>query len=254
MFAVFRACIFSRNPVYYSQNHWRGKRLGVTIFAGHYGSGKTTVAVNYVLELRKQAPGLRKQAPGLLALCDMDIVNPYFRTADHAKLLAENGVELISSAYANSGVEAVWYPTQAARVFDDPGLDSVVDLGGDDCGALALGRYAARIEGRKDIRLLMVVNPCRPLTRDVGGLLQIKREIENVAGIPFAGMVNNTNLGGDTTAALITGCFGLVREMSRALGLPFARTAIPAEIPLEVPADLGKRLDITRYPNRFGFN
>jgi len=27
---------------------------------------------------------------------------------------------------------------------------------------------------------------------------------------------------------------------------------VPAELPLAVPADMGERLDIVRYPNRFG--
>ena len=219
--------------------------MAITIFAGHYGSGKTNLAVNYALELRKQVAGA-------LVLCDMDIVNPYFRTADYAKLLAERGIELISSSYANSNVEAVWYPTRAARVFDDAALTSIIDLGGDDCGALALGRYAARIKGRGDVNLLMAVNPCRPLTRDVGGLLQIKHEIEKAAGIRFSGMVNNTNLGEGTTADIVKEHMGLVREMSRALALPIVITAIPATIPLEVPATFGRRLDIVRYPNRFG--
>jgi len=218
---------------------------GITIFAGHYGSGKTTAAVNYALKLRRGASGP-------VVLCDMDIVNPYFRTADYADMLADHGIELISSSFANSNVEAVWYPTQAARVFDDPGLTSVIDLGGDDCGALALGRYAGRMQGREDIRLLLVVNPCRPLTRDAESLRQTAKEIEAAARLKFIGIVNNTNLGGDTTAELIADHMGLVREMSRALALPVAITTIPARLPLEVPGDMGERLDIVRYPNRFG--
>jgi len=218
---------------------------GITIFAGHYGSGKTTVAVNYALELRRSVGGP-------VALCDMDIVNPYFRTADYADMLAERGVELISSPYANSNVEAVWYPTQAARVFDDPDLTSVIDLGGDDCGALALGRYAGQMRGRGDIRLLMVINPCRPLTRDAESLRQIRKEIEAAARLTFAGVVNNTNLGDNTTAELILDYVALIREMSRALELPVVLTAIPMELEPELPADMGRRLDIVRYPNRFG--
>jgi len=146
------------------------QKAKITIIAGHYGSGKTTVAVNYAIAL--------KRAHESVALCDMDIVNPYFRTADHARLLAGAGVELISSPYANTNVEMPWAPVDALRVFDDPSLTSVVDLGGDDCGALAIGRYAERLQNRGDIALLMVVNPYRPLTRDLDSLCAVRREIE----------------------------------------------------------------------------
>jgi len=217
----------------------------ITIFAGHYGSGKTTAAVNYALKLRGQTAGA-------VALCDMDIVNPYFRTADYAALLAVNGIELISSSFANTNVEMPWLPTQAVRVFDDPALTSIIDLGGDDCGALALGRYAEQMKGRDDIRLLLVVNPCRPLTRDIAGLRQVKQEIEAAAGLKFTGIVNSTNLGEDTTAELVTEQMPLLRELAQALGLPVVFTAVPAELPLKVPADMGERLDTVRYPNRFG--
>ena len=217
----------------------------VTIFAGHYGSGKTTAAVNYAMKLRGQIDGA-------VALCDMDIVNPYFRTADYAALLAEHGIELISSSYANTNVEMPWLPTQAVRVFDDPALTSIIDLGGDDSGALALGRYAEQMKGRDDINLLLVVNPCRPMTRDIAGLMQVRQEIEAAAGLAFTGIVNSTNLGEDTTAELITEQMPLLRELSQTLGLPVVLTAVPAELPLAVPADMGERLDIVRYPNRFG--
>ena len=43
----------------------------VTLFAGHYGSGKTNIAVNYAKLLA--AKGLA------VTLADLDIVNPYFR-------------------------------------------------------------------------------------------------------------------------------------------------------------------------------
>jgi tripartite-type tricarboxylate transporter receptor subunit TctC len=126
----------------------------------------------------------------------MDIVNPYFRTADYAKLLAEHGIELISSSYANSNVEAVWYPTQAARVFDDPGLTSVIDLGGDDCGALALGRYAGRMQGRDDIRLLLVVNPSGP-AKNLTGLIGYARSKPGALSFASAGVGSVSHLAGE---------------------------------------------------------
>ena len=216
----------------------------ITIFAGHYGSGKTTAAVNYAMALARVCPRV--------ALCDMDIVNPYFRTADCADILAGAGVELISSRYVNTNVEMSCLPTQLPRVFDDPTLTSVIDLGGDDCGALALGRYAGRIQGRGDIALWMVVNACRPLTRDVDALLSIKAEIETAAHVPFTGLVNSTNLGLETTPETIAASFPLMRQLRDALALPIVMTAVREDIPLAVPEDMGPRFDVRCWGNRFG--
>ena len=69
----------------------------VTLFAGHYGSGKTNIAVNYALHLAREG----KQ----VAIADLDIVNPYFRTKDSAKVLEQAGVSLISPQFANTNVD-----------------------------------------------------------------------------------------------------------------------------------------------------
>ena len=220
----------------------------ITIFAGHYGSGKTTVAVNYAMALARTCPRV--------ALCDMDIVNPYFRTADCARMLAGAGVDLIHSPYANTNVEFYLPPEQARRAFDDPGLTSVMDLGGDDCGAMALGRYAGLLDelrGRgEDYALLMVVNACRPLTRDADSLREIKNEIEAAAHVGFTGLVNNTNLGPETTPETVAASFPLLRALRETLALPVVMTAVRADIPLAVPEDLGPRFDVLCYGNRFG--
>jgi len=216
----------------------------ITILAGHYGSGKTTVAVNYAMALAK--------AHDRVALCDMDIVNPYFRTADHAQRLAGAGVELISSAFANSNLEAVWAPVEILRVFDEPGLVSVIDLGGDDCGALAIGRYAERLQSRDDVALWMVVNPYRPLTRDLDSLRGIRREIEVSAKLRFTGLVNNANLGVETSAEIIEASFPLMRSLSEDLALPIVMTAVRRDIALDVPPEMGGRFEVECWGNRFG--
>jgi len=216
----------------------------ITIFAGHYGSGKTTAAVNYAMALARRLPSV--------ALCDMDIVNPYFRTADCARTLAGAGVELVSSPYANTGVELYLPPEQAMRAFDDASLTSVIDLGGDDCGAKALGRYAARIRDRGDVALLMVVNAYRPLTRDAASLRVIKEEIEAAGHVPFTGLVNNTNLGAETTPEIVAGSFALLRELRESLALPIVMTTVREDIALTVPEDMGPRFDVVCYGNRFG--
>jgi len=221
-----------------------GNLQKITIIAGHYGSGKTTFAVNYAMALRREYERV--------ALCDMDIVNPYFRTADHAQILEDAGVELISSPFANTNVEMPWAPVEVLRVFDDPALCSVIDLGGDDQGAMALGRYAKKLVGR-DAELWMVVNPYRPLSRNMEDLRVIQQEIEAACKLRFTGLVCNPNLGEETTPELIAASFPLMREISVAFGLPVVKTAVQRGTEVEVPPELGELFELECYGNRFGF-
>lgn len=163
----------------------RPKRM--TLFAGHYGSGKTNIAVNYALCLAGQ--GLP------VTIADLDIVNPYYRTKDSMAELEAAGVRLISSAFANTNVDVPAIPQQMYAVTEDKSRYAVLDIGGDDRGALALGRYTPAILEEGDYEMLFVANRSRPLTADPASAIEVMREIEKAGGIAFTGLVNNTNLG-----------------------------------------------------------
>lgn len=190
----------------------------ITIFAGHYGSGKTNLAINYAVWL--------KQTKQNVVVCDLDIVNPYFRTADAMEFLKEKGIELVSSDYANTNVDVPSIPAGAQAVFDNRNVCAVIDLGGDDRGALALGRYAGNIIDENDYEMLLVVNRYRPLTRDIESLAEIRGEIEASAGVAFTGLVNNSNLGAETTVEDVRGTFEFAEELSGKLNLPVKMTAV----------------------------
>ena len=146
----------------------------ITVFAGHYGSGKTTVAVNYAVSL--------KNAGKNVSICDVDIVNPYYRVHDFKPLLESHGVEVISSDFANTNLDVPAVPAGMRAVFDRPERHFVIDLGGDERGALALGQYNDLLNSEKSMEMLMVVNPYRPMSADVAGLREIKDEIEAACG------------------------------------------------------------------------
>ena len=131
------------------------KRL--TLFAGHYGSGKTNIAVNYALKLAAEG----KQ----VCIADLDIVNPYFRTKDSAAVLEAAGVHLISPQFANSNVDLPALPAEAYRLVTDRSTYGIMDIGGDDRGAYALGRYVPGILEENNYRMVFVANASRPLTR-----------------------------------------------------------------------------------------
>ena len=192
------------------------KRL--TLFAGHYGSGKTNIAVNYALLLAKEG---KKVCIG-----DLDIVNPYFRTKDSAKVLADAGVELISPQFANSNVDLPALPAEAYRLVEDKKTYGIMDIGGDDRGAYALGRYVPAIKAENNYRMVFVANCYRPLTRTPEEALEVMREIEAACGLAFTDIINNSNLGPETTADTVFASIDYIERLSHLSGLPvFAHTA-----------------------------
>ena len=186
------------------------KRL--TLFAGHYGSGKTNIAVNYAMLLADEGKKV--------CIADLDIVNPYFRTKDSEKELAERGISLISSRYANTNVDLPALPAESYRLVQDKSVFGVVDIGGDDRGAYALGRFAEAIKAEGNYRMAFVVNRFRPLTSTVEDTVEIMREIETASGILFNCIVNNSNIGEETTRETVIESVAFAEELSRVTGLP----------------------------------
>ena len=186
------------------------KRL--TLFLGHYGSGKTNIAVNYALKLAKE--GKR------VCIADLDIVNPYFRTKDSERELTEQGVYLISPAFANSNVDLPALPAESYRLVQDRSIYGIMDIGGDDRGAYALGRFAPAIKEENNYRMAFVANCYRPLTETPEDALEIMREIESAAGLSFTCIVNNSNLGPETDRETVMNSLDYIERLSMLSGLP----------------------------------
>ena len=198
----------------------------LTLFAGHYGSGKTNIAVNYALLLAKE--GKR------VCIADLDIVNPYFRTKDSAAVLEKAGVELISPRFANTNVDLPALPAESYRLVQDKSTYGVMDIGGDDRGAYALGRFTPYILEENDYRMAFVVNFCRPLTTTAEDALEVMREIEAACGLKFNCIVHNTNLGPETTAETVTGAKEKLNVLCSLSGLPLWMHAATAAVAREL--------------------
>ena len=204
------------------------KRL--TLFAGHYGSGKTNIAVNYALRLA----GEGKQ----VCIADLDIVNPYFRTADSAKELSDAGVTLIAPQFANTNVDLPALPSEAYRLIADKNIYGIMDIGGDDRGAFALGRYAPAILEENNYRMVYVVNCCRPLTSTAEDALEVMREIELACSMKFTHLMNNANLGNETTPETVFNSLSFINQLSDLSGLPVWYHAAKSDIAVEISKQL----------------
>ena len=214
----------------------------ITIFMGHYGSGKTFVSVNYAINLKKHQNSVE--------IYDLDIVNPYFRTVDAKELLAKNGVNLTVSPFAQTNVDLPAMNAGSYKMIDDLSSFAVVDVGGDDRGALALGRFTDKIIEENNYDVLWVVNSFRPETRDIEGALEIKREIETVCGLKFTGIVNNTNLGLETTVEHIKNGYKFCQELSMVTNLPVKFSSVRQDLITKELNELGEILPVE--PIKYG--
>lgn len=194
----------------------------ITLLCGHYGSGKTNVALNLAYDLKA-----KKQR---VAIADLDIVNPYFRTKDSSEELSNADIRLICSDYASSNVDIPALPQDMYVITEDKDLSVIIDVGGDDRGALALGRIKGDILKEANYEMLMVINCFRPLTQNTADTLEVMREIEAACSIKFTGLVNNSNLGEQTTAEDVLASLKYAEDISRQSGLPIKLTTFKNEL------------------------
>lgn len=200
-------------------NHWKR----ISIITGHYGSGKTNAAINLALTMAAQSG-----EP--VTIVDLDIVNPYFRTADFRDRLEKAGIRVITPVYANTNLDSPVLPPEISGIFRPDSGPAVIDVGGDDAGAIALGQFASRIEAA-GYDMYYVINERRYLTREAAQTAELLKEIEATSRLKATKLINNTNLGGETTLELVRSSKRYADQVSKATGLPVAFTCIYRRIP-----------------------
>ncbi len=194
----------------------------IILFAGHYGSGKTNIAVNYAFKLKEDGFSV--------LIADLDIVNPYFRTKDSERELAEKGIELICSEFANTNLDIPSLPKEMYRVVNDKKFRAVMDIGGDDAGAIALGRFAPSIREENSYEMIYVANFYRPLTKNAEDAYEVMKEIEAASSLKFTSIVNNSNLGEITATEDIISTFSETERLSELSGLPIMFTSCKSNL------------------------
>lgn len=181
------------------------------IFTGHFGSGKTEVALNFAKKKAKE--GKR------VTIIDLDIVNPYFRTADAKKSLEKMGVELIASDFANSNLDMPVVPSSVMSVFYQQDSIVIFDVGGDEDGAYALGQYNRFLKD-SDYKMYFVVNTKRPMTADSEELINMAQVIEHASRLKITGIINNTNLGAMTDENTLLSDYDEISRFANEKGIP----------------------------------
>ncbi len=209
----------------------------ISIITGHYGSGKTNFAVNLAMYLANKGETVR--------IVDLDIVNPYFRTADFKELFRDNNIELSASVYANTNLDIPAITFDVERLANENGY-LIIDVGGDDDGAMALGRYCEALKGfynRGEIDMLYVVNKYRYLSDTLDETLSLMGRIESVSGLQCTGIVNNSNLGEETSAKTVLDSCDFANSICSATGIELKCTCLPVGLEADVP----KPFNVKRY-------
>lgn len=208
---------------------------GITIFAGRFGSGKTEAAINYALKLAvgsgfaagRSAPGLgqsrhdERQRPGRVILIDLDLVTPYFRSREMADVMQKRGVAVIAPAVVGQHLDTPAITPEILGAIQQRDRHVILDVGGDQQGARALGQFSSAIRQR-GYTMHFVVNPYRPFTATREELARSIGEIEASARLQVTSLVSNPNLMGESTAQQILEGHARVEAFARALGLPIA--------------------------------
>ena len=194
----------------------------IHIFVGHYGSGKTECAVNYAMEQARRGREV--------AMADLDIVNPYFRTREQAEMLGARGIRVVSSNFNNDWrVDIPGISSEIQSFFVENGRDNVIDVGGNAAGARVLARFRDQIrEGSYE--MWMVVNANRYETQTPEQVLDFAEGIQSVSGLRLTGLINNSHMLQETTLEDILRGDRVVREVSGRLRLPCVFCTCPPEL------------------------
>ncbi len=199
-----------------------------TVITGHYGTGKTNIAVNLALNAAKNS---QKK----IFLIDADIVNPYFRSADNEDILRAAGVTLIAPMSANTNIDIPAMPATILRVFNID-CEVIWDIGGDDAGAVILGRYAEDIQ-KQGYEMLYTINLYRPMMSSAEEISENIRLTEAASRLKVHALIDNSNLGSETTAADIVFVKQQAGEISALTGLPIKFRSVNEKLRSFFPSD-----------------
>ena len=183
----------------------------INIFTGHFGSGKTEIAINFAIYCKKYY--------NKVAIVDLDIVNPYFRTKDVSPMLESQDIKVVAPLFANTNVDIPALPAEIISLFQDKEYRVIFDVGGDDSGATALGRYY-RYFSNEPYDMFFVINTKRPLTDNEDSIIDMLRQIEQSSRLTVTGLINNTNLSYISTLKELLEGQEIIENISREIMVP----------------------------------
>lgn len=200
----------------------------ITVVCGHYGCGKTNFSINLALHMAKQGKNV--------TLVDLDVVNPFFRSSDYKQILENQGVYVISPKYAGTNVDTPALSAEIDSVFNLNDRMVIFDVGGDDAGAFALGRYSSKIKN-EEYSFIYLVNKYRNLINTPSQAIEILGEIMCACGLEPTCVVNNSHLQGETTVETILNAYDYGVQVAESLNISLLCTTAPESLSSEKEFD-----------------
>ncbi|NKN48860.1 ATP-binding protein [Clostridioides difficile] len=202
----------------------------IRIITGHYGSGKSEFAMNYVVKLRDMVSGK-------VAIADLDVVNVYFRTREKKELMKSLGIQPIDSSINAPTLDLPAVSAEVMSPMVDHSYNSVIDLGGDNVGARVIGRFSHLLK-EGDYDMLFVINANREKTQTSEEVIQYIKEIEKSSKLKLTGLINNTHLIRFTTIDDVLRGQKVAKEVSEKCNIPIRYVACLENLVEQLPKDL----------------
>ncbi|MFH1531919.1 MAG: cobalamin biosynthesis protein CbiA [Pseudomonadota bacterium] len=200
-----------------------------TVIVGHFGSGKSEVAVHLALAAREDGRGV--------TLMDLDLVNPYFRSREAMELLEARGIRVVVPGGNLRDADLPILVPQVRAHLAAATAYGVLDVGGDDVGARVLGSLSD-VLGSEGHRVLMVLNAKRPFSDTVAGCRRVQGEIEAAARLRISGFVSNAHMMEETDLAVLQEGLDLARAVASEAGLPLEFITAPRTLAAEIAAEV----------------
>jgi hypothetical protein len=205
----------------------------INIFTGHYGTGKSEIAVNAAVRI--------KQGRENVILADMDIVNPFFRSLDARNTLESMGITVLAPLFANTNVDVPALVPKIAAAIKNRDASVILDVGGDEDGARVLGRYRNDIPD-SEYEMFFVINRARPLTGGLEYTLEYMGAIEEASRLKVTKLISNTHYLDQTSPDDVKHGLELSRQVSDKTGIPIAAVSV-----MEGMEHLAKDLDVPLF-------
>ncbi|MGI6050667.1 MAG: ATP-binding protein [Acetivibrionales bacterium] len=209
----------------------------INIFCGHYGSGKSEISVNAAFMLKEKA--------SKVLMADMDVVNPYYRSADARKALEDEGIKVVAPLFANTNVDVPAIGPEISIGLKDKSHNVIIDVGGDEDGSRVLGRYYHEIV-KNEYDMFFVFNRSRPMTVNFEETLSYIREIEAASRLKITGLINNTHFLDQTTVEDIMYGLELAQEISQETLIPIRATCVMEGLEKQLEGELDHPLMVLR--------
>ena len=202
------------------------KGLNISIFTGNFGSGKTEMAINMALQSAREG--------NKTVLVDVDVVNPFFRSAEVRPYLEKNNVQTIIPNFATTNLDIPSLPASIYSVFSMEDTNVFFDVGGDEDGATSLGQFKNYFD-LSNYKMYFVINTRRPFTRTSQDIIKLMEQVELRSRLKVTDLVNNTNLSFETTKEIILEGQKIIDDVSNITDIPITYINAKKDISIDLP-------------------